>query len=241
MNVQVTQKLNAMAMKLDSVVPFGRSLDEYKRMFALSTTDLQQSILGVADGPASFNADMHSSGQTVVSVDPLYCFQGEDIENRFYAVVDDIIAQIKTTPDDWVWTYHQSPDHLKENRLSVLHRFVLDYERGKKEGRYIVGELPTLNFDPHQFQLALCSHFLFLYSEHLTYEFHRASVLEMLRVAEEVRIFPLLTLMLERSPYLQLLIDELSASGYITSVEKVSYELQKGGNEMLRIRRGTIT
>jgi hypothetical protein len=45
-----------MAMKLEKVVPFGRSLDEYLKMFALSASDLQQRILGVGDGPASFNA-----------------------------------------------------------------------------------------------------------------------------------------------------------------------------------------
>ncbi|MEL6930893.1 MAG: SAM-dependent methyltransferase, partial [Cyanobacteria bacterium J06600_6] len=46
-----------MAMQLDRVVPFGRSLEEYKLMFDLSTEDLQQQILGVGDGPASFNAE----------------------------------------------------------------------------------------------------------------------------------------------------------------------------------------
>ena len=58
----------------------------------------------------------------------------------------------------------------------------------------------------------------------------------MLRVASEVRIFPLLTLMLERSPYVQLLVDNLKSEGFVASVEKVGYELQRGGNEMLRIQ-----
>lgn len=226
-----------MAMKLEKVVPFGRSLDEYKRMFALSDVDLQKNIVGVGDGPASFNAEMASLGRTVVSVDPLYAFGANEIEARFYAVVDDIIAQVKATPDDWVWSYHRSPDHLKENRVSVLCRFVADYESGKANGRYVLGELPSLNFVDHQFQLALCSHFLFLYSDHLTYEFHRASVFEMLRVAQEVRIFPLLTLMLEVSPYVQPLISELESKGFTVSVEKMNYELQRNGNEMLRIQK----
>ena len=229
-----------MSMKLATIVPFGRSLDEYVHMFALSTADLNKAILGVADGPASFNAEMHASGRTVVSIDPIYSFQAPDIEHRFNAVVDDIIDQIKATPEDWVWSYHRSPDHLKDNRIKALRRFIADYSQGQNTGRYLVGELPALHFDDQQFQLALCSHFLFLYSDHLTYEFHRDSVLEMLRVAEEVRIFPLLTLMLERSPYLQPLIAELKANGYTVNVERVSYELQKGGNEMLRIRRKTV-
>jgi hypothetical protein len=49
-----------MAMQLDQVVPFGRSLDEYCQMFALSEDDLARTIIGVGDGPASFNAEMQA-------------------------------------------------------------------------------------------------------------------------------------------------------------------------------------
>jgi hypothetical protein len=178
---------------------------------------------------------MFALRKTVISVDPLYIFNAEEIEKQFYSVVDNIISQVKATPDDWIWSYHRSPEHLKENRVNALRKFVADYENGK--GRYVVGELPVLDFKRNEFDLALCSHFLFLYSDHLPYEFHRASVLEMLRVALEVRIFPLLTLTLQVSPYVQPLIEELKSEGFAVSVEKVAYELQRGGNEMLRIQK----
>lgn len=58
----------------------------------------------------------------------------------------------------------------------------------------------------------------------------------MLRVSQEVRIFPLLTLMLARSPYLDPLINDLQNQGYLVTIVKVKYQLQKGGNEMLVIR-----
>jgi hypothetical protein len=45
-----------MTFTLDSVVPWGRSFDEYVAMFALSEEDLGRRVLGCADGPASFNA-----------------------------------------------------------------------------------------------------------------------------------------------------------------------------------------
>lgn len=227
-----------MAMKLDKVVPFGRSLDEYRRMFALTDCDLAKKILGVGDGPASFNAEMHALGRSVISIDPSYAFRAAEIERQFHAVIDDVIAQVKATPGDWVWSYHPSPEHLRENRVRVLRRFGQDYDRGRADGRYVVGELPSLAFDDDEFQLALCSHLLFLYSDHFPFEFHLASVREMLRVAMEVRVFPLLTLMMERSPYVQPLIERLCADGRAVSVEKVDYELQRGGNEMLRILRG---
>lgn len=226
-------------MKLEKVVPFGRSLDEYKNMFALSEGDLEKAIVGVGDGPASFNAEMWGLGKSVVSIDPLYVFQAEEIERQFDAVVDGIIEQVKSTPADWVWSYHGSPDYLKQNRRRVLRRFIADYDGGKADGRYLVGELPGLDFEDGRFELALCSHLLFLYSGHLSYEFHLASILEMLRVAAEVRIFPLLTLMLERSPYVQPVMKAVTAMGFLANVEKVNYELQKGGDEMLRIRRST--
>lgn len=226
-----------MVMKLENVAPFGRSLDEYKNMFALSGSDLGKTIVGVGDGPASFNAEMFALGKSVISVDPLYVLGAADIERQFHAVVDNIISQVKATPGDWVWSYHSSPEHLKENRVRVLHRFAADYETGKANGRYVIGELPSLDFEDREFQLALCSHFLFLYSDHFSYEFHVASVREMLRVATEVRIFPLLTLVLEKSPYLQPLVDSLRVDGFVATLEKVGYELQRGGNEMLRIQR----
>ncbi len=81
----------------------------------------------------------------------------------------------------------------------------------------------------------MCSHFLFLYSEHYDRNFHVASIQEILRVSQEVRIFPLLTLMQEISPYLDFVIDEFSKMGYFTFVQKVSYELQPGANKMLVI------
>lgn len=222
-------------MRLDEVVPFGRSLDEYRLMFGLSESDLEKKILGVGDGPASFNAELRALGKSLVSVDPLYIFSAADIKTRFYQVLDNIIGQVKASPDDWVWTYHASPDHLRANRVNALETFAADFERGRLEGRYVAGELPRLPFDEARFNLALCSHFLFLYSDHYDYEFHRAAVYEMLRVATEVRIFPLLTLALDTSPHLQLLVRDLEANGYAAEIRAVDYQLQKGGNEMLRI------
>ena len=226
-----------MAMQLDKVVPFGRSLDEYRQMFALSEDDLVRTIIGVGDGPASFNAEMHALGKQVVSVDPLFAFTADDIEWRFYAVVDAIIEQVKATPDDWVWTYHCSSEDLRQTRINVLARFITDYEAGKTTGRYVVGELPHLDFTDNQFDLALCSHFLFLYSDQFSYDFHRLSILDMLRVASEVRVFPLMTLGLQPSLYVGPLMQELHSIGYTAQIQTVPYEFQRGGNQMLCINR----
>lgn len=226
-----------MAMQLDRVVPFGRSFDEYVKMFDLTDSELQNSILSVADGPASFNAEGTRLGYRIKSIDPIYILTSKEIKNRFDEVVDRIIEQIEQTPTDWVWSYHHSPDRLRKNREKVVRSFCEDYEFGKTQDRYEVGELPTLKYRDGEYDLGLSSHFLFLYSDRFDENFHFDSILEMLRVCREVRIFPLLTLMLERSPYLDRIIEKLDNIGYQCEIKRVEYELQRGGNEMLKIMK----
>ncbi|RCJ26599.1 SAM-dependent methyltransferase [Nostoc sp. ATCC 43529] len=226
-----------MVMVLDKVVPFGRSMDEYIKIFNLTKADLNKRIIGVGDGPASFNAEMARQGKNVVSIDPLYQFSGDQILQRFNEVVDNIINQVKATPNDWVWSYHKSPDDLRQNRVKVIQEFLADYDSGKKTNRYIFGELPNLAYDNQEFDIALCSHLLFLYSDQLDYDFHLNSVGEMLRIAQEIRIFPLIDLMLKPSPHLEKLIKYYTDQGYKINIEKVEYELQPGGNKMLKITK----
>ena len=225
-----------MAMQLDSVVPFGRSRHEYINMFNLSAVDLGRSILGVGDGPASFNAESTPLGNRITSIDPIYEFGGAEIKERFDAVLDDIIDQIRASPKDWVWSYHASPDTLRQSRIQAMQTFLQDYEGGKQVGRYQTGALPNLPFADQQFELALCSHFLFLYGDHYDEAFHQTSVREMLRVSHEVRIFPLLTLTLDFSTYVESIRQSCQEWGYEAAIEPVAYELQKGGNQMLVIR-----
>ncbi|MBW4621295.1 MAG: class I SAM-dependent methyltransferase [Cyanosarcina radialis HA8281-LM2] len=229
-----------MVMQLEKVVPFGRSLGEYLKMFDLAELNPATRILGVGDGPASFNSEATKIGANVTSVDPIYQFSGAEIQKRFDKVVDDIIGQVIATPDDWVWSYHKSPEDLRNNRYRAIKEFVSDYDRGRLEGRYQLGELPKLNFEDNRFDLALCSHFLFLYSDHYDYQFHFDAIREMLRVSREVRIFPLLTLMLKRSPHLDRILEEFSDLGYKVSIDRVKYQLQKGGNEMLKMETVTL-
>jgi hypothetical protein len=226
-----------MAMKLERVVPFGRSLDEYIKMFSLTPADLGQRILSVGDGPASFNAEGTALGYNIQSVDPLYVFSAEEIRARFEAVVNDIIAQVERTPEDWVWTYHGSAQGLRKNREAVTQRFCQDFDQGKTAGRYRAGELPKLDFPDGSFGLGLSSHFLFLYSDLFDQAFHLEAICETLRVCQEVRIFPLLTLMLKPSPHLEPIMNQLQEKGFRCEIETVEYELQRGGNQMLKITR----
>jgi hypothetical protein len=224
-------------MILDRVVPFGRSKAEYELMFSLTESDRLKSIIGIGDGPASFNAEMTAAGYQVTSIDPIYQFTGSEIKSRFDACVDTIIEQVRNTPNNWVWSYHKSPEDLRANREKAIALFLEDYDRGKIEGRYLNAGLPKLDFQDKQFQLALCSHFLFLYSEHLSFEFHLESIRELCRIAEEVRIFPLLNLAQARSPYIDEVCSILVKEGISSEIIQVDYELQKGGNQAIIFRQ----
>ena len=181
-----------MPFTLEEIVPWGRSFTEYVGMFSLTAADLEKRILGCGDGPASFNATMHAKGRRVVSVDPLYQFSGEQIRGRVREAYNTILDQLIANQVAYVWTTIASPQDLGRVRLEAMAEFLRDFLRGKGEGRYLPHELPELPFTDGEFDLALSSHLLFTYSKQLSVDFHCRAVLEMCRVAREVRIFPLL-------------------------------------------------
>jgi hypothetical protein len=222
---------------LDHVVPWGRSFDEYRRMFALCDDDLRGRILGCGDGPAGFNAEGTARGSRITSCDPLYRYDADDIRQRIDATHEDIMAETRRNADEFVWTSIASPEELGRTRMAAMNTFLNDYEQGRRKGRYVNAALPHLPFRDASFDLALSSHFLFLYTSQLGEAFHRAAIQEMCRVATEIRIFPLLMLGAIPSPLVARLTDELPEQGVSASIERVPYEFQRGGNEMLRIRR----
>lgn len=224
-----------MTIKYDSVVPWGRSYGEYVRMFNLTPSDLKKSILSCGDGPASFNSTMNQKARKVVSIDPIYGLSKNQIENRIQETYQTVINQTKINKDKFIWNEIKNVDELASIRMNAMKQFMADYETGKKDKRYISAELPSLPFKDHQFELSLSSHFLFLYTNNLSLEFHLESIEEMLRVSKEVRIFPLLDVNDNISPYLKDVINFFSEKEYCVEELMVNYEFQKGGNSMLKI------
>lgn len=227
------------AFNLKEVVPWGRSFDEYIKMFALSDDDLRKRILGCSDGPASFNCTLTKRGGSVVSIDPIYQFTAEEIAKRISETYDIVMEQMRQNFQEFVWTHIGSVEELGHLRTTAMYDFLADYPTGKGEGRYISAELPQLPCSGSAFDLALCSHFLFLYSVHFDKAFHLLSLRELCRVAHEVRVFPILELGSIRSRHVDDVISTLASEGYEVRIEQVDYEFQKGGNEMLRISHPT--
>lgn len=226
-----------MPFTLDEVVPWGRSFEEYQAMFRLTAKDLDLRILGCSDGPASFNAVLTKRGGRVVSVDPLYRYSREEIKNRISQVFYTVLEETRKNAHEFVWETIGSVDALGQVRQAAMNEFLDDYLKGLREKRYVESELPVFPFEDGAFDLALCSHYLFLYSQHLSLEFHLQSIRELCRIAEEVRIFPLLELGAARSRHLNPVLWHLSEEAYRISVGFVPYEFQRGGNQMMSIRR----
>ena len=176
-------------LKLEDVVPWGRSKAEYVRMFALTERDLLLGrILDCAGGPASFNAEATGEGASVVSCDPVYRFAAEEIAGRIEETRETIVAGAKANRERYVWDEMGSAKRMGEVRMAAMRRFLEDFPRGLAEGRYLADGLPALRFAAGEFDLALCSHFLFTYSGLLTMDFHVVAIEEMCRVAKEARV-----------------------------------------------------
>ena len=224
-----------MSFTLNQVVPWGRSADEYAAMFDLSKEDLEKRILDCGGGPASFNCSLTKRGGHVISADPIYHFNAYEISKRISETYEEIMVQTRNNKNEFIWKHICSIEELGRVRMAAMKDFLSDYASGRKEGRYVDADLPALPFGDGVFDIALSSHFLFLYSEQFSEDFHFRSILELCRISSEVRIFPLLELGARKSRHLDPVMRRLEKDGIKVSVEKVPYEFQKGGNEMLRI------
>lgn len=215
------------------MVPWGRSFEEYQAMFGLSEDDLKKRILGCGDGPASFNAEATKRGSKVTSCDPVYQFESKEIRRRIDEVYTEIMAKMKQGADGYIWDSLGSVEELGKVRMTAMSNFLSDFDAGRRQGRYVPASLPSLPFSDYEFDLALCSHYLFLYSDQVDEGAHLASMRELCRVASEVRVFPVISLNGETSRHLDSVMMELSKDGIDVSLQAVSYRFQKDATEML--------
>jgi len=220
---------------LSEIVPFGRSHAEYLAMFALDGADLAGRILDCGGGPAAFNAELTRAGGTAVAVDPIYAFDATAIRARINEVVPDMVAKLEANRDKFRWDRSGSPAELVALRQAAMDAFLADYPAGCREGRYVAGALPELPAAADGFDLALVSHLLFLYGDHLDRDFHVQALRALTGRAREVRVFPLTDLNARPSPYVAPVRRLLAAEGMDSEIITVDYESQKGANQMLRI------
>lgn len=226
-----------MGINFSSIIPWGRSFNEYKKMFGLTKPDLRLKILGCGDGPASFNVEMKEMGFKVTSIDPIYKFSKEQIQQRIKETSHEVVKQVKMNIDKYIWNDIKNVEELYKIRMEAMNKFLDDYNNGKIEKRYICAELPVLLFVDDQFDLTLCSHLLFLFSDKLNLEFHIKSINEILRISKEARIFPIVDFNSKKSEYLQKVIEYFENKNYKVIIEKTDYEFFIKANEFMRVRK----
>ena len=225
-----------MAFKLNSVVPWGRNIDEYRAMFLLTDDDLKKKIAGFGDGPESFNFEAKNIGASVTSFDPIYQFSKEQLKARIEEVRVTVMQQMAENKENYVWTKIKSLDELENVRMSAMNKFIEDYDKGKSEGRYIYHELPNrLNCEDNTFDIGLSSHFLLMYTA-LGFAFHVQAIDEMLRVCKEVRIFPICDLDANVTELIDSVIDYYK-NKYSVEIKNTEYEFQRGASRVLVIKK----
>lgn len=175
-----------------------RGYDEYLRMFDLSDEQLAGGkVLDVAAGASSFTAEANRRGYEALAVDPRYVRSVQEWTDEAAQEIEDSTAKLDRLKGICDWSYYGDIERHRNGRIESLAQF--SGHLNTEEGRpcYKPGLLPNLPFENESFSLVLCSHFLFLYEEQFDFEFHKQSVLELMRVCKpggEVRIYPLLSL-----------------------------------------------
>lgn len=217
--------------RLTIVIITSRSAAEYVGMFDLSSDDLAGAVLDCCAGGSSLAAE---SGGSVVAVDPAYAMDREELADSVLTALREGDRIIEAHLDRFEWDWYGDPARRAEMRTSAAHSFLVDLRRYPE--RYVAGSLPHLPIADASFDLALCSHMLFTWSNEFDDEWHRAALAEMVRVSREVRIFPLVVQGTgEPVRYLDDLRADLEEAGHRTAVTTVPYRFQRGADQMLLI------
>ena len=214
-----------------------RSYDEYVAMFDLDAGDMSGTVLDCSAGAASFVTVARSNGTEAYAVDPAYALSRDELAR---AVHDDlqrgstIAAQ---HPDHFVWDWFGSREGRDRMRRAAGARFLAALATSPRW--LVAGELPRLPFRDRSFDLVLCSHLIFTWADVLGIDWHRAALLELLRVSRgQVRVFP--TVMQgpgDAVPFWAELMAALDEHHVAVEERRVPYRFQVTGDRMLVLRR----
>lgn len=231
-----SSRVGKQGLVLDKVVLLGRTFEEYARYFALDPVALMgRSVLDVASGVSSFCAEANAQGIDVTAFDLIYDLPPEQIEVRCGPDLDLVVKSITGLPT-YKWEFYKSPERLRSYRERAYTTFLADY-RSQRGRRYVSGCLPRLPFSDRQFDLTLMSYLLFAYEDHFDYEFHKQSILEIMRVtSEEARCYPVVSFEAKRCSYIDQLKADADLNHLVINEVQTDFEFLVGSNFFLRIR-----
>jgi hypothetical protein len=206
---------------------------DYQQMYDLSEADLSKSLLDFSAGIASFNVEAMQRGCSVMSVDMNYGLSQEQMRLFAEQFLRDTTMCLNEKPGRLQDSSLGNIQHVAQRWRETEKRFIQDYTKDTQKKRYQAMQLPRLPYATHQFDIALCTDFIFHHS--LSSNEVQVVVRELGRVASEVRIFPLLDANGKTSDALGPLMLLLQKNNYGVEVRQVPYQTLKGGNAMLRI------
>jgi SAM-dependent methyltransferase len=210
-----------------------RSAAEYRAMFGLTPADMAAaSVLDCCAGGSGFAAE---SAARVVAADPAYALGRRDLADRVRAALHDGDRIIGAHAEHFDWSWYGDPASRTELRTAAARHFLDDFR--EHPGRYIAAALPNLPFTTGSFDLVLCSHLLFTWSDLLDADWHSRALAELIRVARrEARIYPLVVQGTGQPvAFLDDLRAELTDAGYRSQILMVPYRFQKNADRMLVI------
>ncbi len=194
-------------------------------MFNLHDTLLQNEIiLDAASGVSSFCAEANHQGFNVTASDRIYSINPYEIEQKCIRDLDIVIKQMPDIADLFLWNFFKNIKALEINRKKAYELFIEDFRTYGTE-RYVPVEYPSSDFHNNEFTVSLVSHLLFLYEDKLDYEFHKKTIMELLRItSKEIRIFPLVNLKGKKSHFVESLIHDKDFENLKIFIRKVGYE-----------------
>lgn len=227
-----------MSLQLDTIIITGRTYGEYCAFFNLRPEDLKgKKVLDCPGGASSFTSYAKKDGIDAKAADIIYGLEKTELKRIGERSIETIYRDT-----GWMqghnYTFYESVVNHRRFREKALREFLKDYNCHD----YIKAELPHLPFTDKAFDLVLSSHLLFVYDDRLDLAFHLAALREMLRIGEEVRVFPLVDFNNSRegkeknfSPLLYAVLDALEKECE-AEIVKVGFEFQRGAGYMLRLR-----
>lgn len=226
---------NKSTIDLDRVIFIGRTFEEYVSLFNLSTDRIMSTrILDCPAGACSFTAEANQKGGDVTAIDIAYYHPVDKLKDKGLIDIEHGVSHLQSAQDNYVWDYFKSVEDLKQTRIRALLNCTDDMIHHPE--RYIAATLPDLPFQDNEFELTLSAHLLFMYSDRLDIEFHRSTLLELMRVtSKEIRIFPIVNQSSEISEHLEEILDLIELEGWEYEIERVPYEFQRKANQFLRI------
>lgn len=219
-------------------VIWGHQFSDYQQMFDLTSDVTQKKILEFACGPTTVNHELTEKGARIYSCDPWFEENTMDMREKFESHFQHQVDRMKMHPQDFNLEKLGGLETFIQYRLNGFNQFFQDYPQGFQQNRYLAIPHDHLPFSSHQFDLALCANYLFADLSIQDVAFHLHWVDELLRVAHDVRIYPLTNKYGQPSELLGPVLLALQQKGILAAVQDVPFRVIPGSMAMLKLSSG---